>query len=166
LAVEETVLASFLERQRRIGLDTNVLIYAVEENPMYVGLVRPILKWVESSKGRAVTSTITMLELLVQPYRLADIDRVNKFYALLTTYPHLEWIEPSLQIADRAAWLRAEHNLRTPDAIQAATALEREATGFVSNDPLFKRVEGIEVLVLDELVGDEDTEAETEEPED
>jgi hypothetical protein len=51
----------------------------------------------------AVTSTITTLELLVQPYRLADIDRANKFYALLTTYPHLEWIEPNLAISDQAA---------------------------------------------------------------
>ena len=151
MAVEGAVLASFLERQRRIGLDTSVFNYAVEENTKYVALVRPILKWVEGSRGLAVTSTITMLELLVQPYRLADIDRVNRFYALLTTYPHLEWIEPSLQIADRAARLRADHNLRTPDALQAATALERDATGFVSNDPAFKRVEGIEVIVLEDL---------------
>lgn len=28
-----------------------------------------------------MTSTITLLELLVQPYRLGDIDRVNKDYA-------------------------------------------------------------------------------------
>jgi predicted nucleic acid-binding protein len=166
LAVGETLVASFLGRQRKIGLDTSILIYAVEENPKYVGLVRPILRWVESSKGMAVTSTITMLELLVQPYRLADIDRVNKFYALLMTYPHLEWIEPNLAISDQAARLRAEHNLRTPDAIQAATALERDATGFISNDPMFKRVEGIEVLVLEKLVGAEDIEAATNEPDD
>jgi predicted nucleic acid-binding protein len=161
LALEGTVIASFLERQRKIGLDTSVFIYAVEENPQYVEPVRSILKWVEGSKGLAVTSTITMLEVLVQPYRLADIDRVNKFYALLTTYPHLEWIAPSLQIADRAAQLRAEHNLRTPDALQAATALEREATGFVSNDPAFKRVEGIEVIVLKELAAMREEDAES-----
>ena len=64
-----------------------------------------------------------MLELLVQPYRLADIDRVNRFYALLSTFPHLEWIAPTLRIADLGARLRAEYNLKTPDALQAATAL-------------------------------------------
>jgi len=62
-----------------------------------------------------------MLEVLVQPYRAADIDRVNKFYALLSTFPHLEWVAPSLRIADIGAQLRAEHRLRTPDAFQAAT---------------------------------------------
>ena len=34
----------------------------------------------------AVTSTITMLEGLVHPYRQADHELVNQFYALLSTY--------------------------------------------------------------------------------
>jgi predicted nucleic acid-binding protein len=92
-----------------------------------------------------------MLELLVQPYRAADIDRVNKFYALLSTFPHLEWIAPSLGIADIGAQLRAQHRLRTPDALQAATSISCNATGFVSNDPALRRVAGLEVLVLDDL---------------
>ncbi|HSF14169.1 MAG TPA: PIN domain-containing protein [Vicinamibacteria bacterium] len=144
-------LAEFLNRHRKLGLDTSVFIYAVEENPKYLALVRPILAWVEGPKGQAVTSTVSMLELLVQPYRLSDLNRVNQFYALLITYPHLEWVAPSLAVADRAARLRADHNLKTPDALQAATALASEATGFISNDPAYKRVAGIETVILDEL---------------
>jgi predicted nucleic acid-binding protein len=93
-----------------------------------------------------------MLELLVQPYRAADIDRVNKFYALLSTFPHLEWVNPSLGISDIGAQLRAEHGLRTPDALRAATAICCNATGFVTNDPAFRRVAGLEVMVLDDLL--------------
>jgi predicted nucleic acid-binding protein len=93
-----------------------------------------------------------MLELLVQPYRAADIDRVNKFYALLSTFPHLEWVAPSLGIADIGAQLRADHGVRTPDALQAATAISCNATAFVSNDPAFRRVAGLEALVLDDLL--------------
>jgi len=92
-----------------------------------------------------------MLELLVQPYRLSDIDRVNRFYGLLSTYPHLDWIEPSLEIADLGAKLRADYNLKTPDALQAATALVSQASGFVSNDPIFQRLDGLEVAILDQL---------------
>jgi predicted nucleic acid-binding protein len=124
----------------------------VEENARYVRLVNPIFAWLEGPKGHAVTSTITMLELLVQPYKLPDMDRVNKFYALLSTYPHLNWIAPTLEIADSAARLRAEYNLRTPDALQAAPALVCEATGFISNDAGFKKVAGFEVAILEELV--------------
>lgn len=99
-----------------------------------------------------MTSTITMLELLVQPYRRSDMDRVNKFYALLSTFPHLEWVAPSLGIADTGAQLRADYNLRTPDALQAATALDSGATGFISNDAAFNRVAGLEVIVLQDLL--------------
>ncbi len=124
----------------------------MEETARYVRLVNPIFAWLEGPKGHAVTSTITMLELLVQPYKLPDMDRVNKFYALLSAYPHLNWIAPTLEIADSAARLRAEYNLRTPDALQAATALVCEATGFISNDAGFKKVAGFEVAILEELV--------------
>jgi predicted nucleic acid-binding protein len=149
--VSETGLGAFLGRHRLVGLDTSILIYAVEANPQYLEVVLRILSWIEGPLGRAVTSTITMLELLVQPYRLWDLDRVNQFYALLSTYPHLEWAQPTLQIADRAAQLRAEYNLSTPDALQAATALERKATGFITNDAAFRRVRALEVLLLDDL---------------
>lgn len=145
-------LEDFFEQHRKIGLDTSVFIFEIEGNPRYIKLVNPIFVWLDEPKGQAVTSTITMLELLVQHYRLSDIDRVNKLYALLSTYPHLEWIEPTLEIADLAARLRAEYNLKTPDALQAATALACQTTGFISNDTAFKRVGGLEVLILDEML--------------
>jgi predicted nucleic acid-binding protein len=141
-----------LSRHRKVGLDTSIFIYQVGENRSYFHLTDAIFTWLEGPRSQAVTSTITLLELLVQPYRLGDIDRVNKFYALLSTFPHLEWIAPTLGIADLGARVRAECNLRTPDAIQAATAVSGEATGFISNDGGFKRVAGLDVIVLDDLL--------------
>jgi hypothetical protein len=66
-------------------LDTSVFIYHVEESEKYFPLTDPIFRWVEGPRAAAVTSTITLLEVLVQPYRLGELDRVNKFYALLST---------------------------------------------------------------------------------
>ena len=48
--------------------------------------------------------------------------------------------------------MRAEHTLRTPDALQAATALACHATGFISNDGAFRRVDDLEVIVLDDML--------------
>jgi predicted nucleic acid-binding protein len=143
----------FLKRHRKIGLDTSIFIFQIEENLRYAELSNLIFEWVEKPRSRAVTSTITMLEMLVQPYRDSALDRVNNFYALLSTYPNLEWIEPTLEIADLGARLRAEHNLRTPDAIQAATALACQATGYLSNDGVFRLVLGLEVMILEDLLG-------------
>jgi predicted nucleic acid-binding protein len=93
-----------------------------------------------------------MTELLVQPYRAKDEARVNEFYGLLSTFPNLEWIAPNLDIADRAAQIRAAHGLRTPDALQAATAIYGVASGMITNDPIFGRVKDVESLVLDQLL--------------
>jgi predicted nucleic acid-binding protein len=68
-----------------------------------------------------------MTELLVPTYRAIGEQQADEFYALLTTYPNLEWIAPSLEIADIAARIRATHRLRTPDALQAATAVYARA---------------------------------------
>ncbi len=85
-----------------------------------------------------------MTELLVPAYRDSDQLRVNKFYALLSMYPNLDWIAPTLEIADTAALLRARHGLRTPDALQAATAAFSAVTGLISNDPIFERLNRFE----------------------
>jgi predicted nucleic acid-binding protein len=108
----------------------------------------PLFEWLEGRASSAVTSTITLTELLVHPYRAGDIDQVNTVYSLVTTYPHLEWQPATLAIADEAARLRATYRLKTPDAIQVATALVTGATGVVANDVAFRRVPEIEVFLL------------------
>jgi len=143
---------AFLRRHRRIALDTSVFIYLLEANARYVSLSEAVFAWVERPGCQAVTSTITMTELLVQPYREKDDTRADEFYALLSTYPHLEWTAPTLEIADMAARLRALHNLRTPDALQAATAMQAKASGMVTNDPALARIGAFETAVLDDFV--------------
>lgn len=90
-----------------------------------------------------------MTELLVRGYREDNRGQIDLYYGLLSIYPNLRWIPPDLETADLAARLRGKHNLRTPDALQAAAALRAGATGFITNDPAFLRVEGIETAVLD-----------------
>jgi predicted nucleic acid-binding protein len=145
-------LRAFLRRHRRIALDTSVFIYQLEANARYLALTDQIFTWIERPGGKAVTSTITMTELLVPPYRAADQQQADEFYVLLSTYPNLEWMAPNLEIADRAAKLRALHGLRTPDALHAATAVHAGATGLVTNDPVFERVKDFETLLLDKLL--------------
>jgi predicted nucleic acid-binding protein len=145
-------LRGFLRRHDRVALDTSIFIYQLESNPRYLPCTDPIFSWLERRGSRAVTSTITMTELLVQPYRLGDEQLADQFYGLLSTYPNLEWVAPNLEIADATARIRAEYRLRTPDALQGATALHASATGLITNDPIFQRVGGFETLVLDELL--------------
>ena len=143
------VLRSFLRRHRKIALDSSVFIYETDANPKYLSLTNPVFTWLSEHDSRAVTSTVTMTKLLVLPYRDSDQQRVDKFYGLLSTYPNLEWIAPNLEIADMAARMRAVHRMRTPDALQAATAVYAQVTGLICNDSIFQRVDLFETLVLE-----------------
>jgi len=60
--------------------------------------------------------------------------------------------EISHAISERAALLRAKHGLKTPDAIQLATATHHKADYFLTNDPALKKVKGVKVLVLDDYL--------------
>jgi predicted nucleic acid-binding protein len=146
------LLPTFLRRHHLIALDTSVFIYQVEANARYLRFTDHVFSWLEQPGGQAVTSTITMTELLVQPYRDFDEQRVDEFYALLSKFPNLRWVAPNLEIADLAARLRALYRLRTPDAMQAATAAHARATGLITNDAVFERVAAFETLVLDQLL--------------
>ncbi len=150
--VAGSLLHAFLEEHPLLTLDTSVFIYFVELHPTYHGLCSPVFASIEKGSSRATTSTLTLLEILVQPYRKKLDELVLKLYALLTTYPNIEWIELNLDIADTAARLRADHRMKTPDAIQAATAICSGATGFLCNDAVFRRVNAFDTLLLDDCL--------------
>jgi len=137
---------------RKVGLDTNVLIYHVQDHPRYGKWCATLFARIERGQVSAVTSTVSMLEALVQPYRFDNHPLAPKFYALLSTYPRLNWVPVSLEVADRAAEFRARYNLSTPHAIQLATAISFQATGFIGNDKGLKKVKEIECMIVSDLV--------------
>ncbi len=142
-----------LPREReRIGLDTNLFIYFLEAHPRYGAWCGSLFDRIERGHNPAVTSTVTMLELLVQPYRDEKEELAQKIFSLTSTYPKIEWIPVSMGLADRAAELRARYRLSTPDAIQLATAIGHKATRFYGNDRSLRRVNEIECVLLDDLI--------------
>ena len=146
-----TRLSAFLARHRRIALDTSIFIYHLEANPAYVDLTGEVFSWLERPSNKAVTSTLTMTELLVHPCRESDEQRVNQYYGLLSSFPNLDWIAPDLAIADEAARIRARHRLRTPHALQVATAIRAGASALLTNDADIAGVNEVEVAILDQL---------------
>lgn len=138
--------------RERIGLDTNVFIYFLEDHPRYGAWCASLFARIEGGHNPAVTSTVTLLELLVHPYREQKEDLAQRIFALTSTYPRIEWVPVSMNLADQAAELRARYRLSTPDAIQLATAIGYRATRFYGNDRSLRRVKEIECLIVDDLV--------------
>lgn len=58
----------------------------------------------------------------------------------------------SFAIAKQAAQWRSQYSLRTPDAIQMATALQCGATTLLTNDVRLPSLPTLQLLVLDEIL--------------
>ncbi len=56
------------------------------------------------------------------------------------------------QLWEDAARLRAETGLKTPDSLHAATDLRAECSLFITNDTGFRRVQGLPLIVLEDLL--------------
>lgn len=69
----------------------------------------------------------------------------------MLTSRYLQSWEVSAAIAQSAAALRVRYRLRTPDALQIATALEAGCQALLCNDTELRRISELRVLVLDDL---------------
>ncbi len=136
---------------RLVGLDTAPLIYFIEENPTYINMMAAFFEAMERGEFRAVTSVITLLEVLVYPLRQLDTTLADRYRNILSFSPSLRTVEVSREIAEKAAELRAIYNLQTPDSIQMATAIVNRASFFLTNDVRLPSISGLQVLVLEDL---------------
>jgi len=135
-----------------VGLDTMVFIYHFEENQLYSPLTLSIFESLEKGNFNAITSMLTLLEILVKPKKENNLLLTERYKLLFETFPNLQVKEINENIADIASSLRVNYNINTPDAIQIATSLEAKADTFITNDATLKKISEIEVLLLDEML--------------
>jgi predicted nucleic acid-binding protein len=136
---------------KTIGIDTMVFIYHLEEHPFYCMTTEKIFEAIEGGKHTAVTSVISLLEILVKPKKENNLAAVKDYRDILLTFPNLKILNVDVRVSDIASTLRAKYNIKTPDAIQIATAVSAGAGTFITNDRSLKKVEEIKISLLDEM---------------
>ncbi len=137
-----------------VAIDTVVFVYFIEEHPRYLPLLVELFGAVDSGAITAVTSTVTLLEVLVVPYRQGNLALGERYEALLGRSRGLRLLELGRPLLRAAAQLRAAHRgLRTPDALQLAAGLAARATAFVTNDRDLPSVPGLPIVKLDDHLG-------------
>jgi predicted nucleic acid-binding protein len=77
---------------------------------------------------------------------------VEQYQSILCNSPSIDILDLNIEIAKKAAGLRAKYGLKTPDSIQVATAVYSSADYFLTNDIRLRAVKEIEILILDELI--------------
>lgn len=134
---------------RRIGLDTNVIIYYIEEHPVFLKKVEPLIDRIVEGKAIGITSYVTLIELLVKPIKEERFDLVEQYKTILMTQLEMVPLDESASL--RAAELRAKYGIKTPDAIQLASVISKNGDVFITNDGRLDAVEEIKVLTLRDI---------------
>ncbi|MBM4033007.1 MAG: type II toxin-antitoxin system VapC family toxin [Planctomycetes bacterium] len=135
-----------------VGLDTAPLIYFMEEHPKYGRIVVPFFEAMDRGEFSVVTSVLTLSEALTEPFRKGALELAEDYRRILLRAAHLTTVDVTPEIAEAAARLRADHKLRTPDAIQIATVRREGASSLVTNDTELPPLPGLRVIVLRDLL--------------
>lgn len=67
-----------------IGIDASVVIYYVEAHPEFVVFADPIFDAARDGECELITSSLTLLEVLVKPYKAKNDGLAWRFETLLT----------------------------------------------------------------------------------
>jgi predicted nucleic acid-binding protein len=113
----------------RTGIDTSVFIYFMEEDPRFLPLIEPLFRDADEDRRELVASALTLLEVMVVPYRAGNEALAERYEQLLTR--------------SRGLLL---------DALRLAAALTAGCTTFLTNDRRIPAVSGIRVLQLADYV--------------
>ncbi len=152
MAVKQKEVKLFLSRHKILAADTMLFIYHFEDHQRYAPITSLLFESWENGTHHGITSAITLLEILVKPRRDENWEAIRDYKDLLLTFPNLQVVPLEAECADLASDLRARYGIRTPDAIQVASALFHSATAFVTNDDQMKQISELEIFLLDEFL--------------
>ncbi len=147
-----TSIAKVLSGVNRLFIDTAPLIYLIEQHPLYSPIVQEIVRRVDEGILMAYSSVIALTEVLTHPVRLGRTELVEKYRRILLEARNFTLSPIDAATAELAATLRAQHNLRTPDALQVAAASILECDAILTNDTTLKRISQPRVILVDELI--------------
>jgi len=134
-----------------VALDAMVFIYHFDRVDPYFAHTTKLFTKAQQGIYDIVTSLVSLIEVLSpSAYHHAPniIKEINVYF---NEAKYLRVVDVTWDIAQEAARLRREHKyLRTPDAIQLATALVHHADRFITNDTKLKTLSlpGITIQTL------------------
>jgi predicted nucleic acid-binding protein len=142
---------------RLVYVDAAPFIYFMEKNMSYEKPLDAFFSSLDRGEVQAITSTITLAEVLVKPYRYKQWALAQKYESIFERTPELTLVSVDKEIGRLAAELRASYTLLTPDALHLASAVIHEADFFLTNDKGFQKINPMDqhlpkIVFIDELL--------------
>jgi predicted nucleic acid-binding protein len=134
----------------KIALDSNIFIYALEDEGMLADKSRELLFRIKETSNHVFTSVLTIQEVLVGVYKEGLVNKVNSYLNFILNADNISIIDLSMDIAIKSAQIRAKFvQIRTPDAIHLATAISQKVDEFYTVDKrLPKKIENLRIVSI------------------
>ncbi len=145
----------------RVCLDTNVFLSLKNKEDGYE-YCEKIINFIEDKQIDGILSTIVLIEVLVGFYQNSENDEADRFSS--SAMLNYDIIPVNLDIAQKAAQIRAQHNIKLPDAIILASAINSKSEFFITNDRTLLKKLNIKKITPKDFVkkyleGDKDNES-------
>lgn len=124
-------------------------IYHFEQTQPYFPRIEKILFQAQSGKTEIITSIVSVIETLSPAKYLTQPEVTREVNLLFRESDYIKVYGVDWEIAQHAAELRRQFTyLRTPDAIQLATAVVSQADMFITNDERLKKLASPPIKIL------------------
>lgn len=130
-----------------VYLDANIVIFLVEQHPLWGPKVEARITQLRAGGDQVAVSDAHRLECLVGPLILNDQQAPADYLAFFSD-PDVITAPLTTSVWERAARIRATHNLKPLDALHLAAAAEHGCGRFLTNDAQLIRFPDITVEVL------------------
>jgi predicted nucleic acid-binding protein len=110
--------------------------------------------WRKFAEGEIslISSELITTEVLVKPITSQNQQSIDSYNKLIFD-SGIELISITRNLLISATNLRAKHNLKTPDAIHAATAIDNNCNRFLTNDRGLNNIPRLPTLILSQIAG-------------
>ena len=132
----------------RIYWDTMLFVYWLENHPRYAKRVRHVLSKMKERQDQLCTSSFTVGEILVGPYKMGASETTRQLREVFKA-PFVEVIPYTIETADLYAGIRAQQGVSPADSIHLACAAQARIDLFLTNDAALvgKVIPGIQFIV-------------------
>jgi uncharacterized protein len=128
-------------------LDTNVVIYAVENPAVHGPNANARLTAARTAGDTFMISDLVRMEALVGPLKHGDAISEQEYRQFFTA-SDMTVVSITAAVCDRAARIRATHHFKAMDALQLAAAVEHSAAIFLTADARLASFTGLAVEIL------------------
>lgn len=122
-----------------VALDSNIFIRSLDDRGPLGEKSRTFLEKLKPATSKVFISVMVLEEFFVKVYKQGKDKDFNTILDFITMDGLIQLVDVNRQIALLAAKIRADYNVKAPDALHLSSAIQAGAKTFITTD---KRLPG------------------------